>query len=53
MDKDLEYFQHAIEASPEEYEAHLLATGKLLSEEDYAILYQQEQMDDYNFGYGC
>ena len=53
MDKDLEYFQNAIEASPEELEQHLLETGELLSEEDYAIIYQQEQIDDYNFGQGC
>ena len=53
MDKDLEYIQNAIESSPEEYHRFLEENGELISAEDYAIIYQQEQMDDYNFGSGC
>ena len=53
MDKDLEYIQNAIETSPEEYHRFLEENGELLSAEDYSIIYQAEQMDDYNFGSGC
>jgi uncharacterized membrane-anchored protein YhcB (DUF1043 family) len=54
MDKDLEYFQNAIEASPEELEQHLLETGELLTPEDYNIIYQYESMLDAMCHYeGC
>jgi len=54
MDKELEYFQNAIEASPEELEQHLLETGELLTPEDYSIIYQYESMlDAMSYYEGC
>lgn len=45
---DLEYLKNAIEASPEEYYAHLEKLKELLTPEEYALLYQEEQNIDAN-----